>query len=58
MSKPITTTKHARLAASKVASELKTIEESTDDTEIRGTMMVALVRCRRIYEYLQGRLGD
>jgi hypothetical protein len=57
MSTPFKETKHARLAAQALAKELKTAENSDDDTEIRGNLMVALVRCQRIYEYIQGRLN-
>ena len=49
--------RHARLAASKMAGEIKEAEESDDKEEIRAALTVALIRCRKIHEYLQEQLN-
>jgi hypothetical protein len=57
MSTPFKETKHARLAAQALAKELKLAEETEDGEEEKAAFMMALVRCRKIFEYIQGQLS-
>lgn len=55
MSTKIHSTKDARLQAQKLRDDLK-LAETTDDAEEKEALFsMALVRCRKVYEYLQGR---
>lgn len=49
--------KRARLTAQRLAQELKLAEETDDAGERTAALMMSLVRCRRLEEYLRAQLS-